>query len=703
MTVLQKQTVPMLLGTLALAWLIAVDAKAGAEAPKSNDWETGTLAEAGFDAAFVDRLDAAFEEGALDGLHGVVIVRHGRLRLERYYAGEDERWGQPLGMVEHAADRRHDLRSVSKSIVGLLYGIALDEGLVPPVEAPLLEQFSRYQGLVDAGLKQTMTIHHALTMTLGLNWNENLPYTDPRNSEIAMEFAPDRYAYILGQPMQDEPGERWVYSGGATALLGGLISAGSRQPLLPYARERLFAPLGIEDVEWVEGADGEAAAASGLRMRPRDLARIGQMLLNRGEWHGTRVVSEDWLETAFYPHAKIGEGMDYGYQWWLTALPGGERMIAAFGNGGQRLFIIPALDLVVVIIAGRYNQPDEGRLPDTVLNDFILEALTVPPTACESPSQAIDEKGFVSIGGIEQWVTVKGDSCANPIILFLHGGPGNPLSPYSDELYGAWVRDFTLVQWDQRGSGMTYGRNPQEPGEPITIAQMSSDGIELAAYLVDRFGKDKVILTGSSWGSVLGVHMASARPDLFHAYLGVSQVVSHPENEIRSYFKLLDLAHAANDVAALTVLEEVGEPPWENPRSFGKVRRVVRQYESKVATPPPEHWWTPAAEYATPTALADYEAGEEFSFLAFVGLRGDGILSTVDLPRLGTEFAVPMFFVHGEHDLLITPGVTQRYYDSLKAPQKSFVLVENAGHDTNQELVDVQYKLLMEQIMPLTR
>jgi pimeloyl-ACP methyl ester carboxylesterase len=324
------------------------------------------------------------------------------------------------------------------------------------------------------------------------------------------------------------------------------------------------------------------------------------------------------------------------------------------------------------------------------------------PTACASPSQEVNEKGFVSIGGIDQWVTVKGDSCANPIILFLHGGPGNPLSPYSDEVYGAWAKDFTLVQWDQRGSGRTYGRRPPEPGETLTIKQLRNDGAELAAYLTERFNKDKVILWGSSWGSILGVHMAKSHPELFYAYLGQSQGVSYRENQTESYAKLVELTRAANDSSSLAVLEGVGAPPWTDPRSFGKVRRVVRHYESKVTTPSPEYWWKPSAKYATPKALADYEAGEEFSFLAFVGLKGDGMFSTVDLPSLGAEFSIPMFFVHGAHDLLFTPEVAQRYFDSLEAPQKAFVLVENAGHDTNQEMIDAEYKVLVERIMPLT-
>ena len=327
----------------------------------------------------------------------------------------------------------------------------------------------------------------------------------------------------------------------------------------------------------------------------------------------------------------------------------------------------------------------------------------IAPACVAAKKGKLDEKGFVVIGGIEQWVTVKGDSCANPIILFISGGPGNPLSPYSDAVYGAWSKDFTLVQWDQRGAGMTYGHSPPAAGAVLTLKQMSDDGAELAAYLARRYGKKKVILWGSSWGSILGVHMAKAHPELFYAYLGASQLVSYRENQTLSYARLLALARGADDKAALAVLEGVGAPPWTDPRSFGKVRRVIRKYEAKVTTPPPAAWWKPAPEYTTPKALADYEAGEDYSFLNFVGMHGDGMFSEVDLPKLGTDFAIPMFFVEGKHDLLATPDVAQRYYNSLKSPQKGLVVLDHAGHDPNQDVVDAEYKMLVERIRPLAK
>jgi pimeloyl-ACP methyl ester carboxylesterase len=321
---------------------------------------------------------------------------------------------------------------------------------------------------------------------------------------------------------------------------------------------------------------------------------------------------------------------------------------------------------------------------------------------CTSANSAVNDAGFVRVGGIDQWVTVKGEICANPIIFFISGGPGNPLSGLSDSVYGAWAKDFIIVQWDQRGSGKTYGRSPPAPDEALTVERMSADGNELAAYLIQHYGKKKVILWGSSWGSILAVHMAKAHPELFYAYVGTSQVVNSLQNQAESYAKLLGLARDAHDDESLAVLKQVGTPPWSDPHSFGKVRRVIRKYEAKVTIPPPDQWG-PAPEYMTPKARADYTAGEDYSFLNFVGLHGDGMFSRVDLPKLGTDFAIPVFFVEGEHDLLATPDVARRYYDSIKAPQKGWVLLAHSGHDPNQEVVDAEYKVLKEQVLPLTR
>ncbi len=338
----------------------------------TGGWTIVPAAEAGFARDPGEAIEAAFARGELAGLHAVVVARHGRLVSERYFAGADWRWGQSLGVVRFGPEVRHDLRSVSKSIVGLLYGQALAAGKVPAHEVPLLDVFRDYTDLAADPARRALTVGHALTMTLGTAWDESLPYSDPRNSEIAMEMAVDRFRFVLGQPIETPPGQRWRYSGGATALLGEIIARGTGMGLLEYARQALFGPLGIEDVEWITGSNGREAAASGLRLRPRDLARIGQALLDGGGG----AIPPAWLAASFTPQARIDAEIDYGYQWYLyNGSTGGSPWMAAFGNGGQRLVVIPRLGLVVAVMCGNYDAADQGSMPRRVLREFVLGAL----------------------------------------------------------------------------------------------------------------------------------------------------------------------------------------------------------------------------------------------------------------------------------------------------------------------------------------
>ena len=259
-------------------------------------WQAVGPDAAGFTQDVSDKVDFGVRAGLISGLHSVVVTRHGELAFERYYAGDDFRWGAPLGPVAHGPETLHDLRSVTKSIVSLLFGIALGRGLVAPPEASLLQQFPQYADLAADPRRAGLTIAHALTMSLGTEWDEGIPYTDPANSEIQMEQAPDRLRYILDRPITLEPGQSWVYNGGTSALLGVLIEQGTGQPLDAFARDALFAPLGIERFDWTKGADGVASAASGLRLTARDLAQIGQLILSGGTHAGREIVPKRWLE-----------------------------------------------------------------------------------------------------------------------------------------------------------------------------------------------------------------------------------------------------------------------------------------------------------------------------------------------------------------------------------------------------------------------
>ncbi|MFC4111211.1 serine hydrolase domain-containing protein [Nonomuraea zeae] len=310
-----------------------------------------------------ERVEDVLRGGKAPNLHGLVVLRGGEVVIERYGAGRDHRLNVPLGHVEFDRDTLHDLRSVTKSVVGLLYGIALRDGLVPSPGEGLMRQFPEYPDLVEDPARAHLTVGHALTMTLGLDWNEDLPYTDPANGEIAMELAPDRYRYVLERPVVEEAGKRWRYCGGATALIGGIIARGAGRPLADYAADVLFEPLGIREFEWVKGDDGVEAAASGLRLRPVDLAAVGRLVLDGGR----DVVPGEWLGEMLRPHVVIDGDFRYGYQWYVST---GERhWVECIGNGGQRLLVVPGEDLVVAVTAGEY---DSGQDSAVAVLDAVL-------------------------------------------------------------------------------------------------------------------------------------------------------------------------------------------------------------------------------------------------------------------------------------------------------------------------------------------
>lgn len=339
-----------------------------------------------FAAQIIQRLDQAVAERRVWNIHGILILKDGKQIVERYFEGQDrERGIGDLGAVKFTPETLHDLRSCSKSIVALLYGIALQQGKVPAPEASLLSGFPEYSDLADEE-RSRVTVHHALSMTMGTDWDESsFPYVDPRNSETAMDNAPDRYRYILERPIVERPGAHWTYCGGATALLARLIAKGSGKSLHDFAREFLFDPLGMGPTQWAAGADGEPFAASGARMSVRDLARIGMLMLSDGRLEGQQIVPAEWITRCTTPVVSCDELRRFGYQWFLLDVAFGtpkgwaagrlERMWMAQGEGGQRLFIIPALQLVITLTAGNYGTNDQWIPPTRVLRDIVLASI----------------------------------------------------------------------------------------------------------------------------------------------------------------------------------------------------------------------------------------------------------------------------------------------------------------------------------------
>jgi len=328
----------------------------------SDGWAVGAPADAGFDTEALMELTASVGAGGYPNTHAVLIESDGRLVYEQYFTGTDERWGESLGEVDFGRESLHDLRSISKSVTAALLGIALGQDFEDAVNTPA----ASYLGL--DGTASGVTLHHVLTMTAGLAWNEmDVAYTDVLNDEIHLYEVDNPAQYVLTRPAVADPGTSWYYSGGLTQVLATIVHERTGQRLDEYARDSLFASLGITDFEWLGPGSwkpDDPAAMSGLRLRARDLAKLGSTYLHRGRWNGTQVVPDAWVSRSMTRHvAEIAEWSEggrwgYGYQWWSGETVSGRRVVAGVGNGNQRLFILPEDDLVVTVLAGEYNRFD---------------------------------------------------------------------------------------------------------------------------------------------------------------------------------------------------------------------------------------------------------------------------------------------------------------------------------------------------------
>lgn len=346
----------------------------------NDGWALATPEAEGLDGARLCGI-AARLKATNANVHGVVIVRRGKLVFEQYFPGYDRPWGVPEGQFDFDATTKHDMRSVSKSVTSLLVGIAVDRKLIAGADEPVVKFFPEYAALTTPGWDQ-ITLRHLLTMSSGLSWTENLPWNDPRNDEPHLGTRTDPLGYVLAKPFAELPDTVWNYNGGSTDLLGKIIEKASEKPFDVFAREALFEPLGIADWEWKTYRNGKIAPAAGLRLRPRDAAKIGQLVLNNGLWNGRPVVSSAWIQQSITPRFQaigyFGGLFFYGYQWWMgrTLSDGKEiKWVSAMGMGGQRIFIIPDLDLVVMTTSGLYASPRQGHAALDVLFSFVVPAV----------------------------------------------------------------------------------------------------------------------------------------------------------------------------------------------------------------------------------------------------------------------------------------------------------------------------------------
>jgi CubicO group peptidase (beta-lactamase class C family) len=313
-------------------------------------------------------------------VHAVLVARGGKLVFERYFKGSDEINGRRVESVAFNADTLHNIKSATKGIASLALGIAIDRGLIRSVNEPIFSFFPELSDLRSPE-KERIQLVHALTMTMGLKWVEAIPSNEDDNDEVRMHMASDPCRYVLGLPATTPPGQEYFYNTGALTLVSAIVRKATGRTLDEFARETLFQPLGITSVEWVR-VKGDSDAGGGLRLRPRDMAKIGQLVLAGGRWNDSQIVSKAWIETSTAPKIEATGGQFYGYLWFLgRSLPNGREVhwAGALGRGGQSIRIVPELDLVVVVTAGYYQDysPQAFQVQSGIFRD-VLRGISPP-------------------------------------------------------------------------------------------------------------------------------------------------------------------------------------------------------------------------------------------------------------------------------------------------------------------------------------
>ena len=356
--------------------LILSSLAAAARGSPVQPWPRTAPESVGLAPAALAALDEVFAAGAVPLVDSLLVVRCGAVAFERRYTrdyatiyrGEAHERGplnaqlkgpynyfDPASHPYYQGTDAHTLQSITKSVTSATIGAAIARGdFKAALDTPVLRYFdiARVRNL-DA-MKNRMTLRHLLTMTAGLEWHEDLAYTDPRNSSSLMEATRDWVAYAIDQPMAQEPGATFNYSSGATELLAHIFRQETGQDIEHYARRHLFAPLGIRHYHWKRTPLGVVDTEGGLYLSGGDLARIGYLYLQRGAWNGRRLLSPEWVRDSLAPQVEATGARKYGYQWWLIPYGAGPHFAwAALGLGGQYLLVFPEDELIVVVTAWR--------------------------------------------------------------------------------------------------------------------------------------------------------------------------------------------------------------------------------------------------------------------------------------------------------------------------------------------------------------
>lgn len=297
--------------------------------------------------------------------------------------------------------------------------------------------------------------------------------------------------------------------------------------------------------------------------------------------------------------------------------------------------------------------------------------MTVAPARA---AQSIDQSEYVTLGGLDQWISIKGDDLANPVLLVVHGGPADVQWPNADK-YVPWQRAFTVVQWDQRGAGHTFGHSGGTSTPDVNLDRIVKDGLELAEYLKGALGKRTIILLGHSWGSMVGALMAAQRPDLFAAYVGTGQVESWAFNVQSQFNTILAHARATNDTATVRELEAIGTPDPKNTHQYFTFSRNFRSLWAQ----PDQDWLTHLrAQAAALKGNKDFEDDENGQLFTDPLVLSDQVKT--DLSVVATHIGTDIFIIQGADDVITPVAGARDYFAKIEAPHKEFIAIPNAGH-----------------------
>ena len=351
--------------------------------------KVGTLNEAGIDPAPVLEAARRIESGKYGEVHSLLIYRENMLVFESYFQGHDYQWEAPRHYGEVVNWERHMLHhahSVSKSITSLCVGIAIEKGFIRDIHQSIFEYLPEYQYL-KTNENQNITIENLLTGTSGLLWAEwSAPLSSMENDQIAMWFhEKGPVDFVLGRPVIAAPGTHFTYSGGNIELLGVIVENASGMSFEEFSEKYLFVPMGMDQAEWdLIYPTGEVEAAGGLRITPREMAKIGALMLNDGVWNGEQIIPVRWIEKCKFPFPACmdinipGEDLDhmgYSYAWWTKQINYKGKVInwfSANGWGGQQIIVLPELKTVLVFTGASYTKKVKEY---KIFERYILPAL----------------------------------------------------------------------------------------------------------------------------------------------------------------------------------------------------------------------------------------------------------------------------------------------------------------------------------------